>query len=269
MICLNCKKQIPDNADACPFCGTAVSHKEQLVKEISLRRWQRWIFYGILILVFSGMVGVVVKVYNVNSKILAEMSVAKKTLTEKEEVAAKAKDDLKAAQDEAAKVKQEIEDVKSQLNIKDEALAAKIVELEGMVEQNTKVTSNYEQLSLALKNISEAAVGISNEDLNKISLAIPSADGWPAGTDTDGDGLSDDLEEALGTSATSTDTDGDSFTDKIELSGGFNPLGSGQIAVDKNFSDQQRGRIFKQLWGGGYLWYIGSDGARYFLGKSE
>ncbi|MFA5248700.1 MAG: hypothetical protein WC415_05855 [Patescibacteria group bacterium] len=265
MICLSCKKQIPDKADVCPFCDTPVSHKEQVVKEISIRRWQRWFFYGVLIIVFSGMVGVVVKVYSINSKILAEMATAQRTITEKETAAVKAQKDLQIVQAEAAKAKADIDNVQSELSGKDEALATKVAELETTINEKIKITANYELLSTALKNISVAAVGISNEDLNK----IPVADVWPTGLDTDGDGLPDDVEQALGTSATSTDTDGDSFSDKMEISGGFDPLGAGRISIDKDFADKQRGKVFKQSWAGGYLWYVGTDGLRYFLGKTE
>lgn len=265
MICSSCKKQIPDNADSCPFCGAEIVHKKQLTKEISLRRWQRWFFYAVLIVVFSGMVGLVVRVYNVNSKILAEMSVAQVTIAEKEEAVVKAQDDLKIAQDKAEKAKTDIEEVKNNLSDRDQELAAKVEELENTVNEKIKITSDYEQLSTALKNISEAATGISNEDLSK----IPLANIWPTGIDTDGDGLSDDVEEALGTSATSTDTDGDGFFDKQEIDGGFNPLGEGKIQTDNDFADKQKGKIFKQSWGGGYLWYIGTNSKRYFLGRGE
>lgn len=265
MICLNCKKQIPDRSDVCPFCNAPVSHKEQVVKEISVRRWQRWFFYGILILVFSGLVGVVVKVYNVNTKILSEMAAAQRTLEEKDQAVSKAESDLKKAQSEAEKAKGDIEGVKSELSEKDEELAAKVAELEETVNEKIKITSDYKQLSTALKNITAAATGISNEDLSK----IPLSDIWPTGPDTDGDGLPDEVEQALGTSATSTDSDGDNFSDKLEIDGGFDPLGEGRIAVDKSFADKQRGKVFKQSWGGGYLWYVGTDSKRYFLGKGE
>lgn len=42
--------------------------------------------------------------------------------------------------------------------------------------------------------------------------------------DSDGDGLSDEEESALGTDSLNTDTDGDGLSDKIEIDGGLNPL---------------------------------------------
>ena len=43
--------------------------------------------------------------------------------------------------------------------------------------------------------------------------------------DTDGDGLSDAQESAIGTDPNNPDTDGDGYDDKTEFDGGFNPLG--------------------------------------------
>jgi hypothetical protein len=265
MLCFSCKKQIPDNSDSCPFCGAAIAHKEQVKKEISFRRWQRWFFYGLLILVFAGMVGVVVKVYNINTKILSEMSMAQKTISDKSAELSKTQSDLQTTKAEAEKAKVSLDDLQKELSGKNEALSAKVAELEKTVDEKIKIMSDYERLSMALKNISASAAGISNEDLSK----IPVADSWPSGFDTDGDGLSDDAEQAVGTLATSTDTDSDGFSDKIEIIGGFNPLGEGRLALDQAFANKQRGKILKQAWAGGWLWYVGLDGKRYFFGKLE
>jgi len=45
--------------------------------------------------------------------------------------------------------------------------------------------------------------------------------------DSDGDGLSDQEELVFGTSATSADSDNDTYSDSMEISGGYNPIGTG------------------------------------------
>ncbi len=48
-------------------------------------------------------------------------------------------------------------------------------------------------------------------------------------TDTDKDGLSDDMEELIGTDPKKADSDGDGFNDADEMDKGYNPLGPGKI----------------------------------------
>ena len=47
--------------------------------------------------------------------------------------------------------------------------------------------------------------------------------------DTDGDGLTDVVEESLGTDSYNTDTDGDGFSDREEVDGGYDPNGPGKL----------------------------------------
>lgn len=47
--------------------------------------------------------------------------------------------------------------------------------------------------------------------------------------DTDGDGLSDELEAFYGTNMNNPDTDGDGYTDGDEVNNGYNPTGSGGL----------------------------------------
>jgi len=110
----------------------------------------------------------------------------------------------------------------------------------------------------------EQGVGISNINIKKIPVGI----GELSGLDTDGDGLSDIFEDALGTDKTKVDSDGDGYTDKIEIMNGYNPLGTGKSVTDSGFSNNQKGRIVIQVEGKGEAWYINPDNnRRYFLGR--
>ena len=107
-------------------------------------------------------------------------------------------------------------------------------------------------------------VGISNDNL----LKIPVADANFSGLDSDSDGLSDLIEGALGTDKTKRDSDEDGFSDKDEILGNFNPLGEGNLPIDKKFTDAQKGKILLQVEQNGEAWYVNpDDGKRYFLGR--
>jgi len=60
-----------------------------------------------------------------------------------------------------------------------------------------------------------------------VATATPEFLVWP---DSDNDGLNDQEELILGTSATSTDTDGDGYQDLAEISSGYDPAGTGRLA---------------------------------------
>ena len=62
--------------------------------------------------------------------------------------------------------------------------------------------------------------------------------------DSDGDGISDDMEKRLGTKPNNKDTDGDGYTDGEELRAGFNPLGEGK--KDMGLSPIERALIRRQ-----------------------
>ncbi|PIQ68501.1 MAG: hypothetical protein COV91_03750, partial [Candidatus Taylorbacteria bacterium CG11_big_fil_rev_8_21_14_0_20_46_11] len=105
-------------------------------------------------------------------------------------------------------------------------------------------------------------IGITNANLDKIPVALGSL----TGADSDSDGLSDLIEDALGTDKLKADSDSDGYSDKVEVEGNFNPAGSGTKPIDSAFASAQKGKIFLQVEKNGEAWYINpADSKRYFL----
>ncbi|MCX6741215.1 MAG: hypothetical protein NTY61_02340, partial [Candidatus Parcubacteria bacterium] len=89
-------------------------------------------------------------------------------------------------------------------------------------------------------------------------------------TDSDGDGLSDAAEDALGTDKNSPDTDGDGYTDGDEVSHGYSSLGPGKTSVNSALVKKLAGKILLQTQSHGEAWYVNPvNGQRYFLGRPE
>src|SRR6056297_1938877 len=94
MICPNCKKQIPDDSNECTYCGTQIDHKKQVSQEISFRRYQRWFFYGLIALLFVGMIGIIVKIYNTNNDLVSNLATTKERMEKKSQELSQTKEEL-------------------------------------------------------------------------------------------------------------------------------------------------------------------------------
>lgn len=109
-----------------------------------------------------------------------------------------------------------------------------------------------------------AGIGITNINLEKIPVALSNL----TGPDSDSDGLTDLIEDALGTDKLKADSDSDGYSDKVEVEGNFNPTGLGGKPIDSAFASAQKGKIFLQVERNGEAWYINpADNKKYFLGR--
>ncbi|MFA4873612.1 MAG: hypothetical protein WC659_06845, partial [Patescibacteria group bacterium] len=113
----------------------------------------------------------------------------------------------------------------------------------------------------AYRALQAFGLGISDANLRKIPVGLEER---AERNDSDGDGLDDRLEEAIGTDKNKPDTDGDGFNDGEEIKKFYNPLGSGSLSLDSSFANSLDGRIVLQVQNRGQAWYI-HDGKRYYL----
>lgn len=115
----------------------------------------------------------------------------------------------------------------------------------------------------AYSALEKFGLGITNNDISKIPVGIESRF---EDTDTDHDGLSDKLEESIGTNFLEMDTDGDNFTDLQEILAGYNPLSAGATQIDTNLANRLKGQIVLQVESRGEAWYINPvDAKRYYM----
>jgi uncharacterized phage infection (PIP) family protein YhgE len=278
MICPSCKKQIPDDAEKCQYCGSDIDHKDQVSREISLRRYQRWFFYAVIILLFIGMIGIIVRIYNANSELSKNVATVQDQLEQRQQELEATKGELEKTEQTLQEKQSDLEETENNLKEKDKKLSQKqqelqekTQELKSELEEKAEVKEEYQDCQLNLtkadsniyKLIVELGQGVSDKDLARIPLADSNLD---AGEDSDNDGLSDTVEKALGTDPEKEDTDGDGYTDKEEVLGGFNPAGEGSLSIDNNYADGLKGEILLQVDNNDQAWYIGGNGKRYFLG---
>ncbi len=115
------------------------------------------------------------------------------------------------------------------------------------------------------KFIRKFGLGITNNNLAKIPIAV---DERLIKIDSDGDGLDDRLEKAIGTDPYNPDTDDDGYPDALEIKQHFNPLGSGRLPIDLEFSKKLSGQILLQVEDNGEAWYVNpKDNLRYYIAE--
>jgi len=115
----------------------------------------------------------------------------------------------------------------------------------------------------AYRIMKELGLGITNDDLYKITIGIMPVE---YETDSDDDGLSDKLEESIGTDVNNSDTDSDGYIDSVEIKNGSDPLGIGIKKIDYSLVDRLRGMILLQVESRGEAWYLNpTDGKRYYM----
>ncbi len=279
MLCPQCKKQIPDTSEQCPFCYHAIDHRAHLPKEISLRRYQRWFFYGLIVFLFVGMIATIIKIYNVNTGLVVNLATFEQDLKSRSNELDDAKTKLLTSDKSLIELKQNLTGAQSELASKTDSYKEVLFEKEKLEE---KYKDERNSKDVAIKDIEKCEVkldqtdamvyamivslgiGISNDNLAKIAVAEANF----SGLDNDGDGLSDSIEESLGTNKDKRDSDDDGFDDKLEILGNFNPNGEGNLSIDDNFANAQKGKILLQVEGSGEAWYVNpSDAKRYFLGR--
>jgi hypothetical protein len=110
-------------------------------------------------------------------------------------------------------------------------------------------------------------VGITDADLLKVPVGLI-ADAATA--DIDSDGLSNTLEDALGTDVAKADTDSDGLTDAEELDRGSDPTDGSCLYLVTNYAfvEKSKGKIYLAVERNGEAWYVNpADGRRYFLGR--
>ncbi len=119
---------------------------------------------------------------------------------------------------------------------------------------------------LAYQALREFGLGITTNDLRGIPIGGQEYGGY----DSDGDGLEDKFEEAIGTDGAKMDTDGDGFHDGLEISNGYNPFGKGKQVINTALVDRVKGRILLQVEDAGQAWYVSPvDGKRYYMRNGD
>lgn len=116
----------------------------------------------------------------------------------------------------------------------------------------------------ALVIMKKLGLGISNTNLAAIPTGII-ADGQ---SDTDNDGLADNLEIALGTSPYNTDTNSNGYDDRTEIINNYDPVGKGKTKINRELIKNNLGKILLQVESHGEAWYLYPiDQKKYYLGR--
>jgi hypothetical protein len=218
----------------------------------------------VIIVIFAAMVAYIVKIYLDNAKYIDSITKIQAELQATQGNLTTATQNLTTKDAEISKIKQSTLENQN-------TLTAQMQELKKTMDQQSEILKDYDQYKALgtsaiglYSTLGKVATSVSVKDLQKIPLADYNLNN---GTDSDNDGFSSEVEAALGTSASNADTDGDKYNDKQETLTGYDPLIAGKkLAIDTKFAAANKGKILKDA-EKGYLWYIGFDGKKYFLGK--
>lgn len=119
----------------------------------------------------------------------------------------------------------------------------------------------------AFSVMSLIGLGVKNERLDKLPVGLLEG-ALTQDKDSDGDGLSDRLEEALLTNRFKADSDGDGHDDRTEILNGYNPNGPGKMPLDAKVLQGSLGHIYIQVETNGEAWYVEpKTKRRYYLGR--
>ena len=113
--------------------------------------------------------------------------------------------------------------------------------------------------SSLVKQLAKQALGVSTNNLAQIATGLTS------GGDTDGDGVVDSIESAIGTNLNKIDTDGDGIPDGIEVANKYSPLKNSKSKLSDSLAKRLGvGRILIDSKKGN-IWVIGADYKKYLI----
>ncbi len=242
-------------------------------RDVKMRRYQRWFFYVVIVGLFLGALGLILKVYSDNNYLTTNVETLSTQIKQRDKNLEEVRAELATRNQSAETASTNLEQMKLQLekNMKDlEEAISKSKAIEANLATTTDAIAK-DQLTIerakanTLNLILSLGVELSNKDISRIKIA----DVAVAGLDTDKDGLPDEMEMAIGADSLKTDTDNDNYSDREEAVGGFNPLGKGLWPLDSKFSATYKGRIVLNKQDNiFYAWYVSQDGQRYYMGNS-
>lgn len=260
-----------DNSTVCPNCGQPVIAPEQIIKEVKLRRLQRYLFYALVVMIIIAAVGIMVRIYNNNTKLILEIGQVKQSLEGTHGELTTAQAELEQKKKDLSRIQAELSANSQKMQAADSQLQQKTADYQTLLSEKTQLESGSQQcrmnLNLADANIYGLIVRLGIGVTNRNLASIPLADANLGGQDQDQDGLSDTVERSLGTDPTKADTDGDGYDDKSELLSGHNPLGEGMLPINPQYVNSVKGKILLQIEGDKSAWYVAGDGKRYYLGN--